>query len=186
MQLSLWPGGLASNEEGTVSWAGGLIDWNDAEMKKTGYYFAEIKELSIQCYDPPSTARKNGDKSYIYDKASGLEDSVLISNKGTTLKSFLGTGEEVDKILTSGAPKPTENVETIPGNSGAGTSVGDILTGDNGDGTSFGDEVEGTKEFIQNHAGGKGVGSKGVMAVDTSLRGSILAVVIAIAGLVAA
>ena len=56
VQLSLWPAGLPSNGEGTVNWAGGLVDWDHPDIKSHGYYYATFDEVTIQCYDPPPGA----------------------------------------------------------------------------------------------------------------------------------
>lgn len=136
IQLSLWPGGLASNAEGTIKWAGGLIDWNSQDIKDTGYYYVTVKDITIECYDPPSGAKIEGKKSYIIGDESGLESSVIITDKDYVLKSFLGSGTDMEKDLpastaySSGSSEPTEVVETIPGNTGGGTSTNDILSGE--------------------------------------------------------
>lgn len=191
VQLSLWPGGLATNAEGTIEWAGGLIDWNAPDVKEAGYYYATVKELKIECYDPPAGAKKQGSKSYIYGDESGLESSVIISDKPYILKSFLGSGTDLDKeppkstTTSSGGSQPTDVVETIPGNNGGGTSTHDIInnggntdpsgnsTGGNTD-SGFGDNTSTQKDgFTQDNTG------------DASkVKGSMMAVAVAIAGLV--
>lgn len=44
IELSLWPAGLASNGEGTIDWAGGLVNWDSSAMSN-GYYYAMVKEV---------------------------------------------------------------------------------------------------------------------------------------------
>ncbi|KAK4985314.1 putative glycosidase CRH2, partial [Elasticomyces elasticus] len=44
IMLSLWPAGLPKNGQGTISWGGGLIDWNSPYMDH-GYYYAMVKEV---------------------------------------------------------------------------------------------------------------------------------------------
>lgn len=142
--MSLWPGGLASNAEGTIEWAGGEIDWNSQDIKDTGYYFVTVKDIKIECYDPPSGAKIQGKKSYIINDDSGLESSVITTDNDYVLTSFLGSGTDMDKDLpksvtiSSGSSQPTEIIETIPGNTGSGTSTHDILTGEvPANGTSY-------------------------------------------------
>ncbi|QSS61834.1 cell wall glucanase [Histoplasma capsulatum] len=36
LQLSLWPGGKEGAPEGTIQWAGGLVDWDHEDIKKHG------------------------------------------------------------------------------------------------------------------------------------------------------
>ncbi|KAF8462544.1 cell wall glucanase [Kalaharituber pfeilii] len=199
VQLSLWPGGLASNAPGTIEWAGGLIDWEHPDVKEAGYYYATVKELTIQCYDPPAGARKTGDKSYIYDNDSGLESAVVISDKDHVLKSFLGSGTDMDKEppkasgTKSAVPTETDVVETIPGNTGGGTSTHDIIHSENQDSrstdgntdrtdNSLGDNVDAQDNFTQSD----NESDRSDAAPLPLARGSILAVVIALAYLVAA
>lgn len=63
VMISLWPAGLSSNGQGTVDWAGGLIDWNSNYMQN-GYYYAQLKSVTIECADKPSGAKGSGSKSY--------------------------------------------------------------------------------------------------------------------------
>lgn len=144
VQLSLWPGGLSTNAEGTIQWAGGLIDWDSQDIKDNGYYFVTVKEIKIECYSPPSGAKIQGNSSYIIGDESGLESSVIITNKDYVLKSFLGSGTDMDKeppastAISSGYPQATDIVETIPGNTGGGTNTHDIISGETlPNGTSY-------------------------------------------------
>lgn len=121
-QLSLWPAGLSSNGQGTIEWAGGLINW-DSPYMQSGYYYAVVKEVSIECYSPPSDAAStSGDKSYVYTNTEGLESDVAITNKNTILGSFLADGENPDYNPSSsaGGSQPTNTAETVPGLSGGG------------------------------------------------------------------
>lgn len=97
VQLSLWPGGLASNPKGTVDWAGGLIDWDHPDIKDPGYYYAEIESVSIECYDGKDGLGTNNGKSYIYDDIAGTNDTVVDSDKNTILGSIRATGLDMDK-----------------------------------------------------------------------------------------
>ncbi|KAF3484102.1 UTR2 protein [Arthroderma uncinatum] len=128
VQLSLWPAGLSTNGKGTVDWAGGLVDWKSEDIQKNGYYYAAFDSVTIECYDPPKSAKVEGSKSYIYTDRSGLEGSVKITNKDTVLKSFLGNGQDMNKDYPSAtkgpnAPSQTSDVAVIPGLSGAGPGL---------------------------------------------------------------
>lgn len=108
VQLSLWPGGLPTNGEGTINWAGGLVDWDNSEdIKNNGYYYASIKDVSIQCYDPPSGTKKSGSTSYVITKKPGTQDTVEITDKGTVLKSLRGSGTNMSAEEPSAAPLPS-------------------------------------------------------------------------------
>lgn len=48
IQLSLWPAGLSSNGQGTIDWAGGLVDW-DSPYMQNGYYYAKVTDVVSHC-----------------------------------------------------------------------------------------------------------------------------------------
>ncbi len=142
VQLSLWPGGLPSNGKGTIEWAGGLVDWNSEDMQRNQYY-ASVKEVTMECYDPPSNIQRSGSKAYIYTDDSGLQEAVELTDKPTILKSLLGTGTNMSADYPSAKPSssraasaagsstsaaapeetPDTEVATIPGLTGAGPGL---------------------------------------------------------------
>jgi beta-glucanase (GH16 family) len=97
LQVSLWPGGLASNAEGTRNWAGGYVDWNAEDLKDPGYFYVTLKDISINCYDPPANTPSDGSNSYVYTDIAGLSSNVKISGEGTVLGSFSAVGFNMDK-----------------------------------------------------------------------------------------
>lgn len=184
VQLSLWPGGLSTNAAGTIDWAGGEIDWDSQDIKDNGYYYVTFKEVKIECYNPPSGAKKedSGSKSYTYNSAVGLESNVVMTDKDTILKSFLGTGTNMSidapkssSTNPSGPSGTSSEIATIPGLTGAGTGAnglrGDDNTSSGGDSTS---NSSAPGSFVQ--------GATTNAAVQRGLSGSMLAVVVAIAG----
>jgi len=42
IMLSLWPAGSRQNGQGTITWAGGLVNWNDQNLMSNGYYHSKI------------------------------------------------------------------------------------------------------------------------------------------------
>ncbi|KAF8248922.1 family 16 glycosyl hydrolase [Wilcoxina mikolae CBS 423.85] len=181
IQLSLWPGGLATNGEGTIAWAGGEIDWvNHPDIKDPGYYYATIKDVSVECYDPPSDAQVKGSKSYYYDDAAGLEKNVVISDKGTVLQSFLGSGTNMSATLPSGSSS-LDNIETVPGLTGAGTGAA-ARANQSDSSTSSTDQGitsnSGSNTFSQGDSS-----SKNDATTARVLQGSMLAIVVAVAGI---
>ncbi|KAI9801858.1 MAG: hypothetical protein M1833_002172 [Piccolia ochrophora] len=138
VQLSLWPGGDPGNAEGTREWAGGEIDWSAQDIQDYGYYYAEFSDVTIQCYDPPSTAKKSGSKSYVYDKTPFYESDVSITNKQTIIKSLLGSGtnmsadyekEEPSASASASASdkpksKPKQTPPSVPGGITSGNPGG--------------------------------------------------------------
>lgn len=186
VQLSLWPGGLSTNAAGTIAWAGGEIDWNSQDIKDNGYYYVTFKEVKIECYNPPSGAKKegSGSKSYTYNSAVGLESNVVMTDKNTILKSFLGSGTNMSADVPkssstnpSGPSGTSSEIATIPGLTGAGTGANG-LRGDDGTSSSGDDSSPNSSSssgsFVQ--------GATSNNAVQRVLSGSMLAVVVTIVG----
>jgi len=137
VQLSLWPGGLASNGQGTIDWAGGLVDWNGADIQNNGYYYATFQSVSISCYNGTSAPGTNNGVSYTYNDVSGLNNTVVDGKDPTVLASFEATGENMSLGAskpsgTASGSKPTSTAESIPGLSGAGPGTDQHSGGDSG------------------------------------------------------
>ncbi|GMM49188.1 hypothetical protein DASB73_001460 [Starmerella bacillaris] len=98
IQFGLWPAG-DSSAEGTAEWAGGKINWDD--MGDTGYFYVEVESVSVETYDPPSSANVTGSKSYVYTGKDGLADSVALTDDDYVLGSTDGTGLKLDGSLTN-------------------------------------------------------------------------------------
>jgi len=118
VQLSLWPAGLSSNGQGTVDWAGGLVDWNSADIKNNGYYYASFESVTMSCYNSTSAPGTNKGTSYYYNGYSGTNDTVVDSSNSTVLASFQGTGlnMKAGKVSGSGtgtATSATATAETM-------------------------------------------------------------------------
>lgn len=165
VQLSLWPGGLASNGKGTIDWAGGLIKWDGPDIQNSGYYYAQVREVTVECYNPPAGASGNGKTSYQWKDLKAVNTSVVLSNEKTDLASFLATGDKPDKkpegvssstmtsVSTDAAGKATtivnvvaptdSSVGTVPGLNGAGFDSGD-LSGGQGRGSGGGGGSDGS------------------------------------------
>jgi len=126
VQLSLWPAGLASNGIGTVDWAGGLVDWNSADIKNNGYYYATFESVTMSCYNASSAPGTNTGVSYTYNGYAGTNNTVVDGNDPTVLASFSGTGTDMDAGKASGTASTsasTATAETVPGLSGSGPGV---------------------------------------------------------------
>lgn len=145
VQLSLWPAGISKNGQGTVDWAGGLINWNAQDVQQNGYYYSMFKDINVQCYDTPSGANVSGSTSYIYTNSQGMEKSIAVTNDSTVLKSLLGSGTDLDKDYPSAKSSAsgaaaTSGVATVPGLTGAGPGTdgtrGGGDTGSSGSGSN--------------------------------------------------
>lgn len=153
VMLSLWPAGLPSNAEGTINWAGGLVDWNSQYMQN-GYYYASVTSIEVECYDPPSGAKEDGSKTYIYTDAAGTNNTVEITDKQVILGSLQATGEDPDKGKASSSASGTASKtsssssassteaapESVPGMSGGGNrgDSGTVQSSDGSDSSSSG------------------------------------------------
>ncbi|KAL2017265.1 hypothetical protein VTK56DRAFT_2377 [Thermocarpiscus australiensis] len=198
VQISIWPGGLESNAQGTIDWAGGLIDWNSEEIKNYGYYFATFAEVSVECYKANAPPGTNKGVSYYYNNAAGTNDTVVDSDKPTVLKSFLATGTDMDKgdSTTSGSPSASSSVNAIPGggstppgqvpgadagsNSGSGSGSG---SGGSGSGSAPACETTGFAQSCGPAGSSSGNSNDGVRGAGRTLGASAFAVIIGIAGL---
>ena len=118
VMLSLWPAGLSSNAPGTIAWAGGDISWASPYMVN-GYYYAQLLDVSVECHDPPAGANLTGSKSYVYNKYTGLNNTVAVTDKGTVLSSFLATGEKPSYDPDGTAGAVASGTATAPAGSGA-------------------------------------------------------------------
>ena len=196
VQLSIWPGGLATNAKGTVDWAGGEIDWDSEEIKKKGYYFATFSDVEIDCYQTNSAPGTNKGVSYYYNNARGTNDTVVDSNKRTVLKSLDGTGTDMDKddsksnpsgspannvpggsVLNPGNDHPNADGTTnpSPGNGGGG--------GGSGSGSSPPCKATGFSQKCSDSEGGTNNQNNGVRGAERTLGASAFAVVIGFVGL---
>lgn len=195
IMLSLWPAGLPTNEKGTIDWAGGEIDW-DSPYMQNGYYYARVSDVSVECYDAPSGAKKQGDKSYQYTDKRGTNDTVAITNKQVILGSLMGTGEKPGEAPKSGDAKPTQTVAMVPGgNVGGGnraeeTGSSQAQASSGAGGTTPGgtQEVGGNQQsgFNQGSGGASSTGAGSVVEPGLGrVGGSAIAIVVAVLGLCA-
>ena len=125
-----------------------------------GYYYARVKEVTVECYDPPEGVKQTGSGSYYYTSTSGLESDVVIGNKDMTLDSIYASGEKPDYDPNSDSgsdsgDKPQPTAQTVPGLSGAGNqAIEGNNNGNNGGdapdtgATALGDGTGGTS-FVQ-------------------------------------
>ncbi|KAI7968267.1 hypothetical protein EIK77_010437 [Talaromyces pinophilus] len=189
LELSLWPGGLASNAPGTIEWAGGEIDWNSQDMQDPGYYYAIFSNVSITCYDPPSGANVQGNNAYIYTNSALTNNTVQIVNNSTVLANFADTGLN----MTAGASTSTASAasssstvaDSIPGQSGgdAAHGAGDSSSSSTNTATSSGASATSTGF---NQGSGSGTTKTGTASANENMfQSSIFAVLVAVVALVA-
>ena len=169
VQLSIWPGGIDTNEKGTIDWAGGPIDWDHEDVKDKGYYSTAFSEVTIECFDADSAPGTNKGKSYIYNDIRATNDTVEDTDKDTILKSLNGSGLDMD------AEGDDDGSGNVPGVSGGGaTGRGGDGTGSGGSGrqctTKAGEFSQGCEEDEEDAAVRVGAGAFGaVVAVGAML-----------------
>lgn len=201
VQLSLWPAGLPTNGQGTIDWAGGVIDWDSEDIKNNGYYYASFDSVDIQCYNGTSAPGTNKNKSYYYNKVEGTNDTVVDSNKDTILSSLLGTGTNLTAGASAAASGSTSaaTAATVPGLTGSnGGGVGDSHSnGDSGSsgsgsGTSTGSSSTASSTGTGGFSQGGGSSSSSKSSADSFganqervLKGSIFAGVVAVVAMMA-
>lgn len=135
VQLSIWPGGAASNGKGTIDWAGGPINWDSDTIQKDKYYYASVGEVSIECYKTSSAPGTNSGKSYTYNNWLATNNTVIDGDKDTVLKSLLGSGLDMDADYPKTTGAQTSQ-EVIPGLSGGGVGTNGQAAGDANGGSS--------------------------------------------------
>jgi hypothetical protein len=190
VQLSLWPGGLPSNGEGTIEWAGGLVDW-DSEYMQNGYYFAQVKDIKVECYDPPKGDDSGSNKAYYYTSTAGTEGDVAIGTNNTIIGSFQATGDDPNKgapspvsdsksSSTSSSSKKTSTAtvvpESVPGMSGGGAAGNSGGTGSSpgssGGGSSGGIQTNSNGDTSGSAYDGNAVNGNGPTSFDQGMGGS--------------
>jgi len=206
VMLSLWPAGIDSNSQGTIDWAGGLIDWNSPYMQN-GYYYAKFSSVSVTCADTPDGANVTGSQAYVYNDYAGTNNTVALVDADTTLASFYATGDDPSKnpnasasasasasgtSTASSSASTSAEVNTIPGVSGGGNQGSDGSgnsgsgSGSSSDTAASGTASAGTSTETQSgwsQGSGGQTGSAPVVDVKERVGGSVFAVIVAVLGL---
>ena len=135
VDISIWPGGNATNAPGTIAWAGGLINWDAPDLTDPGYYYAILQEVNITCYGPPQGTVQNGTESYMYMRDSGFfQNDVMITNRGTYLVDDDDTGldpnsgSSVSSVESESASSETTSTDSESGTSTATSSSSESST----------------------------------------------------------
>ncbi|RMD39484.1 hypothetical protein DV735_g5644, partial [Chaetothyriales sp. CBS 134920] len=102
VKVGVWAGGDSSNEQGTINWAGGLVDYSN------GPFTMYLKSISVQDYSTGS--------SYSYSGTSGTWQSIE-SNGGqiTTAASAVTSAVSNNAPLAFGAGDSSDTTSTRTG-----------------------------------------------------------------------
>ncbi|KAF5361620.1 hypothetical protein D9758_007371 [Tetrapyrgos nigripes] len=87
IQLSVWPAGIDSMPQGTVQWAGGMINWDDPDYKSAGHFYALVKQVKVECNEANilNGTMQADTTGYVYGaNASSQQPGVAYTN-GSTL-----------------------------------------------------------------------------------------------------
>lgn len=196
IQFSLWPAGNPSNPEGTRDWAGGEISWNSSYMTN-GYYWAQISDVNVECYNAPTGTNTTGSASYVYNGVTGLENTVALTNQNTTLASLYATGDDPKNnpyaSVASGSSSATatgsaasssstaSDSPTVPGGVGAGNRGSG-----SGSGTDSNTAAATVTTFVQGLLPSKATSAAGAGVRGSAVKvwGSVVAVVVGVCALV--
>jgi len=84
VQLSLWPAGIAGEPQGTVEWAGGMINWSDPDYVSAGHFYALVQSVSVTCTGTQTVAPGSDLVSYVYGgNRSATVPTILYTNSST-------------------------------------------------------------------------------------------------------
>lgn len=85
---SMWPAGIPGTPQGTVDWAGGMINWNDPDYVSAGHFYTLIQSVNITCNDPVLPSPNV--TSYVYTpNTTAFTPGIEFSNE-TTINGAVG------------------------------------------------------------------------------------------------
>lgn len=64
IQISIWPAGISTSAQGTIDWAGGLINWQDPDYTTNGYFWNTVQSVDVTCATDGSIS--SGTTGYMY------------------------------------------------------------------------------------------------------------------------
>ncbi|GFZ47536.1 glycosylase, partial [Saitozyma sp. JCM 24511] len=64
IQISIWPAGLNTSAQGTINWAGGLIDWQDSDYLSNGFFWNTLQSVTVTCADETNVT--SGTTGWVY------------------------------------------------------------------------------------------------------------------------
>ncbi|ORY79795.1 concanavalin A-like lectin/glucanase domain-containing protein [Leucosporidium creatinivorum] len=104
IQMSVWPAGIAGASQGTIDWAGGMIDWTTSTYKSQGYYAAHVQWINVECYDDSSS---NSSRLARRDDETLWERSLLWERAGAVNSYVWGSNDTNGQIQVSSSDSAT-------------------------------------------------------------------------------
>ncbi|WWC90229.1 uncharacterized protein L201_005162 [Kwoniella dendrophila CBS 6074] len=104
VQLSIWPAGISSSAQGTIDWAGGMIDWSDPDYVANGYFWNTLQSIKISCANENDQTSTTTGWSYQGNDTAGIP-IVDVTNASTLLS----------KGDISNIPLPTSAISALTG-----------------------------------------------------------------------
>lgn len=176
LQMSIWPAGLPSAAQGTIDWAGGVIDWNSEDIQQEGYYYATVGQIDVECYQPPAGTPQTGDNAYIFTDLAALQDDVAITDNSTVLASMGATGLNMNLGAGSSSSAVASASGSVPTNSGGSGGMAGSA------GSAAPASPSSSSGFSQ--GSGSGQGNSAPKPNERVLQGSLFAVLVAVVALV--
>ncbi|GAA5906662.1 hypothetical protein JCM6882_008088 [Rhodosporidiobolus microsporus] len=112
VQFSVWPAGIDGTSQGTIDWAGGMIDWDSSDYKSQGFYSANIRWVSLDCYDGSDFSlpynSTNSTSSRLARRDEEEHSLEALWKRQNTVNSYIyGSNDTNGQIGVSGSPRNT-------------------------------------------------------------------------------
>ncbi|WVQ82814.1 hypothetical protein IAT38_004946 [Cryptococcus sp. DSM 104549] len=85
IQISIWPAGISTSAQGTIDWAGGMIDWSDADYTSNGYFWNTIQSVKVSCKE--DAGQTSGTTGWAYSGNDTTGVPVVTTTNASTLIS---------------------------------------------------------------------------------------------------
>ncbi|KAI5476793.1 hypothetical protein MNV49_007308 [Pseudohyphozyma bogoriensis] len=111
VQLSIWAAGTDQEAQGTVDWAGGMIDWSDESYVNNGRFATYVQGVNVTCYNNPSLPFVSADS-----RLAGLSLNTTSTNTtSTTSGKWSASSSSTSTSTTVWWTAPTTSSTVAPG-----------------------------------------------------------------------
>jgi hypothetical protein len=98
---SVWPAGIAGSAQGTIDWAGGMIDWTTSDYTAAGQYYALVNSVEIKCTNAQTVPANSDIVSYSYAGNRSSTNPTIVYTNHTTLLNAAGRLSPVGGATTA-------------------------------------------------------------------------------------